>query len=170
MPGPVRAAISVAAPETADQQRTRWPWLGRQGHERRRSAGQASTQTLSRRARPSTSSRRRLPPAPIAVLEAAGHWAAAGGAQLLLVPMQADRAPLLGSGAAPAQRAVLAPAGEAGPARAGDRCGVAREAPDRASLPVDPEVVDGEPARTALCSGMGLIVWLWPAARVAPDP
>jgi hypothetical protein len=58
------------------------------------------------------------PPAPVALLERLGHRAAPSGAQLVLVRMQADRAALLGGGAAPAQRAALAPAGEAGLARA----------------------------------------------------
>jgi hypothetical protein len=49
------------------------------------------------------------PPAPVAFLEAAGGRAAAGGAQLVLVGVDADRASVLGGGAAPAQWAALAP-------------------------------------------------------------
>src|ERR687897_1482506 len=91
-------------------------------------------------------SHHRTPP-PIALLEGPGHRLTAGSAQLVLVPMEADRPPPLGSGAAPTQRAVLAPAGEAGLTGAGDRRDLARRAPEDASLPVDPEVVGGEPAR-----------------------
>jgi hypothetical protein len=48
------------------------------------------------------------PPGPIALLEGPGHRLAAGGAQLVLVRMQADNAATLGGRAAPAQRAALA--------------------------------------------------------------
>jgi hypothetical protein len=99
---------------------------------------------------------------------------AAGGAQLVLVPMQPDRAPLLGGSAAPAQRAVLTPAGKAGLARAGDRRGVARRTPDGPACRSIRKSWMVNPPGTALWSGMGLIVWAWPAARsaarVAPDP
>jgi hypothetical protein len=78
-------------------------------------------------------------------LEAARGGAAPGGAQLLLVGVEADRAATPGGGATPAQRAALTPAREAGPPRPGGRRAVARRAPDRAGLPVDLEVVDGEP-------------------------
>jgi hypothetical protein len=48
------------------------------------------------------------------LLKAARGRAAAGGAQLLLVGVDADRAATSGGGAALAQRAALAPAREAG--------------------------------------------------------
>jgi hypothetical protein len=84
------------------------------------------------------------PPPPIAVLEAPGHRLAAGGAQLVLVPVKVEGTATLGGGTASAQRAVLAPAGEADPTGAGDRGDLARRAPGRPGLPVDPEVVHGE--------------------------
>jgi hypothetical protein len=99
---------------------------------------------------------------------------AAGGAQLLLMRVDLDRAPVLGAGAALPQRAALAPSGEAGLPRRGDLGLVAGRAARGAGVLVDAEVVDGKPTRTALGNGNGLIVWVWPAARraarVCPDP
>ena len=87
------------------------------------------------------------PPAPVALLEAVGHRTAAGSTQLDFVGVDPDRAATLGGGAAPAERATLAPASEADLTRLGDRRLMAGRASDRAGLPVDPEVVDGEPTR-----------------------
>src|SRR5215216_711352 len=72
------------------------------------------------------------PPAPVALLEAAGGRPAAGGPQLILVRMEADGTAVLGGGAAPTQRAGGTLAREAGPARAGDRRRDARRAPEDA--------------------------------------
>jgi hypothetical protein len=114
------------------------------------------------------------PPAPIAVLEAARGGAAAGGAQLVLVRVDVDRAASLGGGAALAQRATLAVAGEAG----------LPELVIGAVYPAGHLAVPAwgsiwkswmvNPPGTALDSGIGLLVWRWPAARraarVCPDP
>src|SRR5437773_7568968 len=81
------------------------------------------------------------PPAPVAVLEGAGGGAAAGGAQLVLVRVDADGAPAARGRAALPQRAAPAVAGEAGLPGRGDRRLVAGRAADRAGLLVDGEVV-----------------------------
>jgi hypothetical protein len=75
---------------------------------------------------------------------------AAGGAQLVLVRVQVDRAATLGGGAASPQRAGATLAREADPAGAADRRDLAGRAPEDAGLLVDAEVVDGEPPGTAL--------------------
>ena len=113
------------------------------------------------------------PPAPIALLEAPGHRLAAGGAQLVLVRVEVDGPARLAvvqcrrSGHCWHQRAKLAwPELVIGAAWPAGHLTMPACLSIRKSWMVNPP-------GTALWSGMGLIVWLWPAARraarVAPD-
>jgi hypothetical protein len=107
------------------------------------------------------------PPAPVAVGEGAGGRAAAGGAQLVFVRVDVDRAPAGRGRAALPQWAALAADGEAGLPGRGDVDPIAGWAADRARLLVNGEVVGVNPPGTAAASGAGLIVCRCLAARSA---
>jgi hypothetical protein len=92
-----------------------------------------------------------------------GSSRGAGGAQLVLVGVDADRTASLGGGAALAQRAGPAPSGEAG---LPDAVIVAVAPAGQATVPAWGSMRKSPPG-VALGSGIGLIVWVWPTARSA---
>jgi hypothetical protein len=78
--------------------------------------------------------------------------------------MDANRAPAGGGRAALAQGATLAVTREASLSGRGKPGLIASLAGDRAGLLVDLESWMANPPGTAVASGAGLIVWVWPRA------